>query len=106
VNNLTKYYWIFFGVLCAIGGAMGYLKAGSLISLIAGGICGLTLIYAGFRSITAPRLASILALIVSLVMLSRFIPTYIEKRKPMPAIPVIALSVISVGFAVVRYRKI
>jgi len=106
MNNFIKYYWITFGFLCAVGGWMGYHKAGSVISLVAGGLCGLILIVAGVRSTQFPRWAAVLAIIVSLVMLSRFIPTYLTKRKPMPAIPVIVLSVVSLGLAVVRYRKI
>lgn len=84
---------------------MGYYKAGSIISLIAGGLCGVILIYSGFCSSVAPRRAAILALIISIVLLSRFIPTYIQKQKPMPAIPVIVLSLFSASLAIVRYRK-
>ena len=44
----TKIYFIVFGLLTIAGGTMGYVKAGSTISLIAGAISGILLLVAAF----------------------------------------------------------
>ena len=44
----TKIYFIIFGLLTIAGGVMGYVKAGSTVSLIAGSISGLLLLLAAF----------------------------------------------------------
>lgn len=105
MKNTAKYYWIVFGILAAMGGYIGYQKAGSTISLVAGGICGLILMGSGGLVTVKPHLAAGLATFVSLVMLSRFIPLYIEKGKAMPAIPVIVLSIVSLVIAFLIWKK-
>jgi hypothetical protein len=40
----AKIYFIVFGVLTIAGGVMGYAKAGSTASIIAGSICGILLL--------------------------------------------------------------
>jgi uncharacterized membrane protein (UPF0136 family) len=102
MTNFSKYFWIVFGLFCVAGGWMGYSKAGSIASLIAGGIAGLLLVVAGIRSGKAPKMASLLALVVSLLLLGRFIPAYLKEKKPMPAIPIIVLALCSVAVAGIR----
>jgi uncharacterized membrane protein (UPF0136 family) len=72
------------------GGAMGYARAKSKASLIAGGVSGALLIIAGILSPSVPGF--ILALIVSILLLAHFGRSYAAKKKPMPAIPMIVLS--------------
>ena len=61
--ELTKIYFILFGVLTIAGGIVGYVKAGSVVSIIAGSITGVLLLVAAFyllgdglRDILDPRL--------------------------------------------------
>ena len=52
----AKIYFLVYGPLTIVGGLIGYLKAGSTISLISGGIAGALLIVAGlFAAIAVHR---------------------------------------------------
>ena len=44
----AKIYFIVFGVLTILGGIVGYVKAGSVASIIAGSITGVLLLVAAF----------------------------------------------------------
>ena len=44
----AKIYFIAFGVLTIAGGILGYVKAGSVASIIAGSITGVLLLVAAF----------------------------------------------------------
>jgi uncharacterized membrane protein (UPF0136 family) len=87
---LAQIYYYFFGLVAIAGGAMGYARAKSKASLIAGGLSGALLIVAGILSPSVPGF--ILALIVSILLLAHFGRSYAAKKKPMPAIPMIVLS--------------
>ncbi|HZC35240.1 MAG TPA: TMEM14 family protein [Chthoniobacterales bacterium] len=91
---LTQYYYILFGVVAVVGGALGYARAKSIASVVAGGISGGLLVIAG---LIGPSVAARwLALIVSLLLLAYFGPSYLRKRKAMPAIPMILLSLVCI----------
>jgi uncharacterized membrane protein (UPF0136 family) len=87
---LAQLYYYLFGVVAIAGGAMGYARAKSKASLIAGGVSGALLIIAGLLSPGVPGF--VLALMVSILLLIHFGRSYAAKRKPMPAIPMIVLS--------------
>jgi uncharacterized membrane protein (UPF0136 family) len=87
---LAQVFYYLFGLAAIAGGAFGYARAGSKASLIAGGASGALLIVAGLLSPSVP--AFILALVVSILLLVHFGRSYAAKKKPMPAIPMIALS--------------
>ena len=87
---LTQIYYLLCGFVAIVGGAVGYARAKSKASLIAGGVSGALLIIAGLLSPGVPGL--VLALIVSVLLLIHFGRSYAAKRKPMPAIPMIVLS--------------
>ena len=96
---LTQYYYNFFGIVAIVGGALGYARAKSIPSVIAGGISGGLLILAGLSA------AHWLALVVSLLLLAYFGPSYLRKRKAMPAIPMILLSLICIVLTAVHWFK-
>jgi uncharacterized membrane protein (UPF0136 family) len=87
---MLQIYYYFFGLVAIAGGAMGYARAKSKASLIAGGVSGALLIIAGLMSPSVPGF--VLALIVSILLLAHFGRSYAAKKKPMPAIPMIVLS--------------
>jgi uncharacterized membrane protein (UPF0136 family) len=81
-----------YGILLILGGAMGYAKARSMPSLVAGLICGFIALLMGYRYTWhwAPHVAFILALVLIFLMGRR----YLNSRKPMPALPIVVLSAI------------
>jgi uncharacterized membrane protein (UPF0136 family) len=82
--EFTRIYYLVFGVLTIVGGVMGYVSKRSVVSLVAGAICGALLIYAADLLHTPRPEPFILALVICVVLAGRFIPNYIEKRAPIP----------------------
>ncbi len=71
---------------------MGYIKARSTPSLIAGTVCGLIAILMGYRYTWhfAPHVALLLSLLLIWMMGRR----YWQTRKPMPALLIVVLSIV------------
>jgi uncharacterized membrane protein (UPF0136 family) len=84
------------------GGAIGYARAKSKASLIAGSASGALLIIAGLLSPSVPGF--ILALIVSILLIAHFGRSYAAKKKPMPAIPMIVLSGICIVLTAIAWH--
>jgi uncharacterized membrane protein (UPF0136 family) len=101
----AKIYFIVFGILTIAGGVLGYVKAGSTASIIAGSISGILLLVAAF--LLPDRLAAGLAVgfIVSLLLAGRFIPIFIRSGKIMPAGMMSILSLIGLVMALVAWMK-
>ncbi len=97
----TKIYFFVFAALTAAGGLMGFLKAGSKPSLIAGVVSGILLALAGNWLSSKTTLGAILGLVVSALLLGRFLPAYLKKGVAMPAVPMIVLSIIGLILGVV-----
>jgi uncharacterized membrane protein (UPF0136 family) len=103
--NAAKIYFLVFGALTIIGGIIGYVKAGSLPSIIAGAITGVLLLLAGallpeHRAIGLPT-----GFIISLLLAAQFIPKFIRTGRVMPAGMMSILSVIGLVVAVVAWIK-
>ena|ERR1700730_7205342 len=99
---LAQVYYYFFGLVAIAGGAMGYTRAKSKASLIAGGVSGALLIIAG---LLAPSVSGfVLALIVSILLLTYFGRSYMAKKKWMPAIPMIVLSSICIVLTAIAWH--
>ena len=67
---LTQYYYLFFGLVAIVGGALGDARAKSIPSVVA-----------------------------------YFLPSYLRKRKAMPAIPMILLSLLCIALTAVHWFK-
>jgi uncharacterized membrane protein (UPF0136 family) len=98
---LIQAFYILFGLVSIAGGALGYARAKSKASLIAGGVSGALLILAGLLSPGGPGF--VLGLLVSVLLLIHFGRSYAARRKPMPAIPMIVLSGICIVLTAIAW---
>jgi uncharacterized membrane protein (UPF0136 family) len=103
--DLTKTFYIIFGLLSIAGGVMGYLKAASPASLIAGGISGILLIVAGVLLRDKTTAGLILGGVISLALLGRFLPIFLAKQTWMPAGMMAILGGIGVILTVLAFVK-
>jgi len=103
--DATRLYFLIFGALTILGGVIGYVKAGSVPSIIAGAITGVLLLVAG-ALLPEHRAAGLAAaFIVSLLLAAQFVPKFIRTSKVMPAGLMSILSVIGIVVAVVAWLK-
>jgi uncharacterized membrane protein (UPF0136 family) len=81
-----------YGILLIVGGLMGYVKAKSVPSLVAGVGCGVIALLLGYRYAWhfAPHAALVLSLLLIFLMGRR----YLRTRKAMPALLIVVLSVV------------
>ncbi len=94
-------YLFVFGAVTIAGGVMGFVKAKSRASLIAGSVSGALLLLAGFLASgglgpSKVTTGAVLGLVVSLALAARFVMTFLRSRKMMPAGLMALLSVIGV----------
>lgn len=101
----TKIYFIIFGLLTIAGGVVGYAKAGSVPSIIAGSITGVLLLVAAFV-MPEHRVGGIAtALIVSLLLAAYFGRKYLSTGAVMPAGVMSVLSILGIIAAIVAWVK-
>jgi uncharacterized membrane protein (UPF0136 family) len=97
---MTAWVILIYGIFVAVGGIMGYAKAQSFASLIAGGISGLVLVVAAVIMLKGSnqmiQIGWWIALTVSLLLLMNFGMRAISNFKMMPGGLMIILSVISI----------
>ncbi len=100
IVSLAAFYLGIFGLLTVLGGIIGFVKAKSVPSLVAGGIAGALLVAAGFLAVrlgTSPRLGLLIGLGVSAALASRFVMAYRKSKKVMPAGMMAVLSVVGIA---------
>ena len=96
---------VIFGAFVIFGGVMGYVKAGSKASLIAGSVTGVLLLLSALllaRGITG---GAVLGIIVSLLLIGQFGPSLLKKFKVMPNLLVVVLGLITVGTLIFSFFK-
>jgi uncharacterized membrane protein (UPF0136 family) len=101
----AKIYFIIFGILTIAGGVVGYVKAGSLPSIIAGSITGVLLLVAAFLLPEHRAMGLATAFVVSLLLAAQFIPKFIRTGKAMPAGMMSILSAIGIIVALFAWIK-
>jgi uncharacterized membrane protein (UPF0136 family) len=73
-----------YGVLCIAGGIVGYVKARSKASLIAGLVSGLLLLEFAYEMLSGSRGAAIGSAVVAGLLGARFLSTWAVRRRVMP----------------------
>ena len=101
----TKVYFLIFGTLTIIGGVIGYVKAASLPSLIAGSITGVLLLVAGALLPEYRAIGLATGLVISLLLAAQFIPKFFRTLKVMPAGLMSILSVIGIIVALLAWTQ-
>src|SRR5947207_11986915 len=101
----ARIYFIIFGLLTILGGVIGYVKAGSTASIIAGSISGILLLIAAWVLPGNLVLGLALAAVISIALALRFIPAFIKTGHLMPAGLMSVLSVIGVIMVIVAWMK-
>ena len=101
----AKIYFIIFGLLTIAGGIVGYAKAGSVASIIAGAITGVLLLVAAFL-LPEHRVAGLAtALVISVLLAGQFVPKFFHTGRIMPAGMMSVLSVIGIIAAIVVWVR-
>lgn len=103
--EIAKNYYFVFGGLTIVGGIMGFVKKGSVASVVAGGLAGVLLIIAALWLKEKPQNGLILGGVISLALAGRFLPLFLKKFDWMPAGLIAVLSVIGVIVTVVAFAK-
>jgi len=101
----AKIYFIVFGILTIAGGVVGYVKAGSVASIVAGGIIGVLLLVAALLLPEYRIVGLATACIVSLLLAAQFVPKFLRTGRVMPAGMMSILSVIGIIVAIVAWLK-
>ena len=101
----AKIYFIVFGALTIVGGIVGYLKAGSVASIIAGSITGILLLVAAFLLPEHRTIGLATALVVSLLLAAQFVPKFLRTGRVMPAGMMSILSAIGIIAVIVAWVK-
>ena len=90
--------YLVYAVVLVLGGLFGYVKTRSTASLIAGVASAVVLIIATVFAPHHPRVTLGLGAVVSAALLVVFVRRYAVTRKAMPAIPIIVLSLVVLGY--------
>ena len=88
---------IVYGAFCEVGGAIGFIKAKSIASLIAGGISGLVLIACAGLLHQGNRLGAIGGLAVAVLLGGRFLMAWLRSKKLMPDLVMVLFSAATIA---------
>ena len=94
-----------YGIFNGVGGVIGYLKAKSTVSLVAGSISGVLLLLCAYGIRQGSRAALLGSLAIAFALGMRFLGTYLKKRRVMPDLLMVLLSaatLLAVGLVLLR----
>lgn len=83
--ELTTIAAVGYGILAGVGGALGYAKARSLVSLLSGLISGILLIVGGIAYQQGAGWGRSLCVVVTIALIAVFAIRFAKTRKFMPA---------------------
>ena len=93
-----------YGMVLIVGGVMGMVRSGSMISMYAGGICGVISLYGLWTSLSDPATGLLIGGMLALLLTGMFINRFMATRKVMPAGVVLILS-LAVGILMMVARQ-
>lgn len=93
-----------YGVFCEIGGVIGFVKAKSKASLIAGALSGLALFVCAWLMVEANRAGAIGSLIVAVLLGGRFLMTWMRTKRLMPDLLMVGLSAATIAAVMPQVR--
>ena len=99
----AKVYFFVFGILTIAGGIIGYVKARSVVSIVAGVITGLLLIAAAYVLPDRRELGLGVAFVTSLLLALQFFPRVLRTRRMVPGGIMLLLSVAGIVIAAVTW---
>lgn len=104
--NIAIIVAIAYGILAIVGGIIGYIKAGSKISLISGIVSGLLLVFAAIIQLMGMSWGLIFATVVAAILVITFIVRLIKTRKMMPAGLMILTGIAAVAVMVYQISSV
>jgi uncharacterized membrane protein (UPF0136 family) len=90
-----------YGVVSIGGGLVGYLRAGSTISLLAGGGAGVLLLACAFGILRLPSWSLLAAAVIALLLVGRFTASLFKGEQLSDVLQVTALVMINGGVLVI-----
>ena len=103
--GLTTGVVALYALFCIVGGIIGYTKAQSTASLIAGLLSGIVLLICSYGIAKGNTAVLYISLIVSILLGGRFAVTLFNNFKVMPNLIMVILSVITVVFVIIALLK-
>jgi uncharacterized membrane protein (UPF0136 family) len=107
VLNVARLVFFAYAVLLIVGGIAGFVEAKSVISLIAGVVCGMLALAGGIYITQNPTVGLVLGIVASILSAGGMAPRYAKSKKVWPAGIVLAASVLTlvVGVAGIAAPK-
>ena len=101
-SNIATVAVAVFGLFSLIGGFIGYTKAGSRASLIAGSLSGIVLLLCAYGIWKGNTYAAVASLLVAVLLGGRFLVTWIKNRRVMPDLLMVLLSLTTLLAVAIR----
>lgn len=103
--NLAVLALTVFGIFTVIGGLIGYLKAHSLVSLVAGLTSGLVLLASAYGASKNVKSALFVGFLVAVLLGGRFLMTWMAHHRVMPDLIVVVLSAVTLIAIALKWFK-
>lgn len=103
--DAVRAYFFVFGAITIAGGVLGWVKARSSASIIAGGVFGGLLLLAAWLCGRGDRIGPAVALFVSLMLAGRFTKAFRQNGKVMPGGVMALLGLVGVAVALVGLAR-